>query len=918
MSGGGGDSGGGSAPANTTSNNTNTVIQDVPAYEQQYLQSLLGQASTIAAQPYQQFPGQEVAGFAPDQTQAFSNVENLANNGTWQTNDAASAGSALAGANTASSIYGAGAPDVNASTSYNPLDAASPYLNAAAAAGTPQGISSYLSPYTNDVVGGLVNTANQNWNNNIMPSVDDAFIGTGQFASGRNAQVIGQAANTFEQNLEGSVSNALETGYSTAGTQAGNEANILNTAGNTAANATQAQAANLQNAGTTLGNLASTQAGAQGAAATNLASTGQTALNTGITANSALQDVGQEQQGLAQQNINQAMTDFTNQAQWPQQEAGFLSDIIRGLPTMGSATTQAGQNPATTNQVGSVSPLSTLGGTILGATGLGSKKGGLIKGYAEGGQVESGAMDDLISRLLDPGPDDIKLDTSGMDSMPAPTQAVLPAPSTSDIPDDLDPSTAPISAAVQGSRLMPADTQGSPLKMASNTPLPAASPDQTRNLQLLAMARGMLTPAHSGGEALGNALGGYLNVGLNAPKYQGEQIANQMSALGLQRMQAMQPGLMSEISGMNGSSTSPTSATGGSAAASPVDAQFAQAYHLALTKGYASGDFSEAAKVMQSWAEHNPKLAGAVKSEQEAQTPQKMPDGTYKLGAGLFGTKAAPAPNAQTAVPQAAAEMPVAMDGKPLLPGIKLPQADASGTPKYNVDNTDLGQNQGKIFQTADDKANDEMTINLSNVSKEQYRLKQLSDVYKQTQSGTLLAQNPDIANQLIAWGVIKDPAQVHDVALIQKGIANQAIQIIQMTKDANANIGAAPARLFGSEITNMQKKAENPGSQPEANYEVLTDAMGLANHMSDMAKGWDSIGGLGNRAANGYTLRPSVYARQFIENHDIQDYKEAAKKQVGPFKGMAGASGATPSATPTSTSWIRQNGRLVPAGAAQ
>lgn len=356
-----------------------------------------------------------------------------------------------------------------------------------------------------------------------MPSVDDAFIGTGQFASGRNAQVIGQAANTFEQNLEGSVSNALETGYSTAGTQAGNEANILNTAGNTAANATQAQAANLQNAGTTLGNLASTQAGAQGAAATNLASTGQTALNTGITANSALQDVGQEQQGLAQQNINQAMTDFTNQAQWPQQEAGFLSDIIRGLPTMGSATTQAGQNPATTNQVGSVSPLSTLGGTILGATGLGSKKGGLIKGYAEGGQVESGAMDDLISRLLDPGPDDIKLDTSGMDSMPAPTQAVLPAPSTSDIPDDLDPSTAPISAAVQGSRLMPADTQGSPLKMASNTPLPAASPDQTRNLQLLAMARGMLTPAHSGGEALGNALGGYLNVGLNAPKYQGEE-----------------------------------------------------------------------------------------------------------------------------------------------------------------------------------------------------------------------------------------------------------------------------------------------------------------------------------------------------------------------------------------------------------
>lgn len=897
---GGGDSGS-SAPANTTSQNTTTYIQDVPAYEQSYLSNLLGQASTIASQPYQQFPGQEVAGFSPDQTQAFSNVENLANNGAWQGADTAANASAAAGANTASGIYGAGAGDVNAATTYNPLAAASPYLNAAAATASPQGISSYLSPYTNDVVGGLVNTANQNWNNNIMPGVDDAFIGTGQFASGRNAQVIGQAANTFEQNLEGSVSNALETGYNTAGNQAATEAGVLGNAANTAASATGAQASNLLSAGNTLGNLAATQAGAQGAAATNVANTAQTGLNTGVTAASALQDVGQAQQNLSQQSINQAMTDFQNQTMFPQQEAGFLSNIIHGLPAMGTSGTLAGQQPATTNQVGSTSPLSTLGATIIGASGLnasGAKKGGLIKGYAEGGKVEGDAMDDVISRLLDPGPDDIKLDTSGADNMPPPTQAALPAPSTSDIPDNLDPDTAPISAAVQGSRLVPADNEGSPLKMASPMQ-PSSSPDETRNLQLLAMARGMLKPAHSGAESLGNALGGYVDVGLNAPKYQGEQIANQMSTLGLQRMQAMQPGLISEISGMNSGSNSPAPSTGGSAAASPVDAQFAQAYHLALTKGYATGDFSEAAKVMQSWAEHNPKLAGAVKSEQEAQTPQKMPDGTFKLGAGLFGSQAAPAVSSSTATAPADSsstmEMPTAMDGKPLLPGVKSVGIDQSGTPKYNTDNTETGVNQTKLFQAADDKANDEMTTNLSNVSKEQYRLKQLSDVYKQTQSGTLLAQNPDVANQLVAWGVIKDPAQIHDLALVQKGIANQAIQIIQMTKDANANIGAAPARLFGSEITNMQKKAENLGSQPEANYEVLTDAMGLANHMSDMAKGWDSIGGLGNRAANGYTLRPSVYTRQFIESHDIQDYKEKAKKDLGPFKGMAGAATGTP-----------------------
>lgn len=519
-------SGGSSAPSSTTSNNTNTVIQQVPEYEQQYLENLLGQASTIAAQPYQQFPGQQVAGFAPDQTQAFSNIEDLANNGSWNTSDAAATGSALAGANSASSIYGVGAPDVQASTSYNPLAAASPFLGAAANTATPQGIQSYLSPYTNDVVSGLVNTANQNWNNNILPSVNDAFIGSGQFASGRNATVLGQQANTFEQNLEGSVSNALESGYNEAGTLAGQQASILGNAANTASSATQAQAANLQNAGTALGNLASTQAGAQGTAATNLANTGQQTLNSGITAASALQDVGQQQQQLAQTNINTAEQNFQNQSLWPQQQAGFLSNIIQGLPYQGAATTTAGQTPTTTNQVGSVSPLSTLGGTILGASGLGAKRGGLI-GYKKGGQVAGYAPGGLID---DAGPqvDADDVDMSGANAMPPETQSPLPLPPTSNPPpvDDQNPvstATNSPSATIQGSRLVDADANGnaqSPLAPQDTSP---QTPNDVRNYQLLAMARGLLTPAHSGAEALGNALGGYEDVGLHASIYEGQQ-----------------------------------------------------------------------------------------------------------------------------------------------------------------------------------------------------------------------------------------------------------------------------------------------------------------------------------------------------------------------------------------------------------
>lgn len=491
MSGGGGDS---SAPASTTSNSTNTVIQDVPAWEQQYLTSLLGQATTAAAQPYQQFPGQQVAGFTPDQTQAFSNVENLINGGSAATAGTAANNSAAAGANTASSIYGAGAGDINAATNYNPLAAASPFLSASANAGTPQGISAYMSPYTNSVVQGLVNTANQNWNQNIMPGVDNEFVSAGQSGSGRNAQVLGQAANNEQTNLNSAVANTLQSGYNQASTNAANQASTLGNLANTAASATNSQAQNLQSAGTNLGNLASTQAGAQGNAAANLANTANTVQNTGITGASALQAVGQQQQTQNQTNLNTAQTNFQNQVQYPEQQLGFLSDIIRGLPTTTSSTSVA-QSPTTTNQIGSTSPLSTLGGTILGASGIsGSKKGGLIKGYAEGGSVDPAAQ---------------YRQDNGMDTPP--------------IDDQRASMGLPVGSAIM------ADNNASPLSYANdnstNSPLRTVDSDstQSRNLQLLSMARGLLTPSHSGAESLGNGIGGYLKTSMEMPVYQGEQ-----------------------------------------------------------------------------------------------------------------------------------------------------------------------------------------------------------------------------------------------------------------------------------------------------------------------------------------------------------------------------------------------------------
>lgn len=499
---GGGDSGGG-APANTTS--TNTYVQDVPQWEQQYLSNLLGQSQTISQQPYQPFTGPQVAGFTPEQQQSFSNISDLVTNGDWAPTQAAGLGSTMAGANTASSIFGQGSPYQAASTTYNPLQAVSPFLGAAAGQATPGGIQSYMSPYINNVVQGIQDKANANWNNNIMPGVNDVFVGSGQFGSGRNAQVLGQAANSFQSNLNSDISNALQSGYQLAGSQAQAQAGILGNLANTAGTATEQQASNLQSAGMNLGNLANTQAGSQIAAGQALGNQGSQSLATGITANSALQAVGQQQQQQSQANLDVAKQNFQDQVNYPKDTASWLSSIIRGLPSGGTSNTQATTGPMLNNVAGAVSPLSSIGGALLGSGALGgsiggvkAKRGGLISRLASGGMVDDDENQPSaynIALAAEAGAPQIN------------ASDLYAAPSNDDAPPPPDPSRSSLGV-VKGNQVVTA----SEIPNIGRHAIAPPDESQLHNLQLLAMAKGALTPAHSGGEALGNMFGGATDI----------------------------------------------------------------------------------------------------------------------------------------------------------------------------------------------------------------------------------------------------------------------------------------------------------------------------------------------------------------------------------------------------------------------
>jgi hypothetical protein len=80
-----------------------------------------------------------------------------------------------------------------------------------------------------------------------------------------------------------------------------------------------------------------------------------------------LQNAGTLQQTQDQGNLNLAYQDFQNQTQYPQQQLGFLSNIVRGLPSGGGTTS------GSTTSIGntySASPLASLASAGLSAAAL--------------------------------------------------------------------------------------------------------------------------------------------------------------------------------------------------------------------------------------------------------------------------------------------------------------------------------------------------------------------------------------------------------------------------------------------------------------------------------------------------------------------------------------------------------------------
>lgn len=177
---------------------TSTVTKaELPEWYNQYAGNLISKAYQATSEPYQAYGAPRIAGFSPEQEQAFESVKG--NVGAWQ-------------------------PYMGAAT-----QAVGQGMQSFTAPGVAQ---QYMNPYIQQVVAGIGQTAGRNLYENILPKINRTFVGGGTFGGGRSAEFTNRAIRDTQAQALSAQIDAMSKGYDTAANLYGTEANRALTGAN--------------------------------------------------------------------------------------------------------------------------------------------------------------------------------------------------------------------------------------------------------------------------------------------------------------------------------------------------------------------------------------------------------------------------------------------------------------------------------------------------------------------------------------------------------------------------------------------------------------------------------------------------------------------------------------------------------------
>lgn len=312
--------GGGGGGGQTTSYTTN-----IPEWAKQPFMDMVGKADALSSQPYQPFTGQRIEGFSPLQQQAQQ----------------------AAGAQTASPYTAAGA-GLAGQAAVGAMGAGAGFTPVQTGQFTPQA-ATYMSPYMQHVVDIQKREAMRAADVAGTQRAADATK-AGAFGGSRQAIVEAEANRNLATQLGDIQTQGLQSAYDQAQKQFNTE---------------QALSEQSRQYGAGLG-LQGLQAAMQGAQ--TMGGLGQQLFGQQMDTTKLQSEVGAQQQALGQKQLDQQYNDFQTQQNYPYQQLGFLSDILRGVNgstrTMYSTTPQA-------------SPLQTIAGLGTAASSFMAEGGGV-------------------------------------------------------------------------------------------------------------------------------------------------------------------------------------------------------------------------------------------------------------------------------------------------------------------------------------------------------------------------------------------------------------------------------------------------------------------------------------------------------------------------------------------------------------
>lgn len=302
----------GSAPIPGSTSSTSQV--QLPEWYTQYVSDMLGRAQGVANLPYAQYTGPRIAAFTPTEKTGFEMTK------------------AAAGA-------------------YEPFLGQAGQALAGAGVTFPEAVSTYMSPYTQNVVNQIAEQGVRQLQEKYLPAVGEEFIKAGQFGPGPGSSRMGEfgarALRDVQEAVLSEQAKALESGYKTAADIFG--ADVTRKAG-----------------------LAGTAADVAGMAQ-----------KYGLTGAGAVTGVGEKERAMGQANLDLAYQDFLRQQGYPEEQVKFLSGIASSIRLPQTTITQSTDMPA---QPGGPSGIEK---AITGATGISAildllKKYGITESASKG------------------------------------------------------------------------------------------------------------------------------------------------------------------------------------------------------------------------------------------------------------------------------------------------------------------------------------------------------------------------------------------------------------------------------------------------------------------------------------------------------------------------------------------------------